>query len=338
MIIDAHTHIIVPEITRGAAPHEDWRPLVSRQAGRQVIDYAGRQVKAAVREFVDIEMILAAQADAGVEGLLLCPWVSLLRYDTPAGEGLRSCRIQNEALSRLTQTFPRLLRALGVVPLQDPELAARELEALMQLPGLHGVEVAASVRGAYLGDDRFRPFWDAAEATGALVFIHPTTRGFDHPVFNEFYLSNTVGNPIETTITAAHMIMAGVMETHPQLKVLLSHGGGAILGLRGRLRQAHSFQPQALARLTESVDDSLRRFYFDTITHDVDLLGALVSYAGADHVLLGSDYPFDMGVDRPAEIVRALGLPPEDEAKILGGNVARLLGGAWDDDKMQNQF
>src|SRR5687767_9784854 len=161
MIIDAHTHIIVPEITRGAAPHEDWRPLVSRQAGRQVIDYAGRQVKAAVREFVDIEMILAAQADAGVRGLLLCPWVSLLRYDTPADEGLRSCRIQNEALSRLTQAYPRLLHALGVVPLQDPELAARELEALMQLPGLHGVEVAASVRGAYLGDDRFRPFWDA---------------------------------------------------------------------------------------------------------------------------------------------------------------------------------
>ncbi len=155
-----------------------------------MIDYASRQVKAAVREFVDIETILAAHADAGTEGLLLCPWVSLLRYDAPADEALRSCRIQNEALSRLAQTYPRQLRALGVVPLQDPELAARELEELMLLPGLHGVEIAASVRGAYLGDDRFRPFWDVAEATGALVFIHPTTRGFDHPVFNEYYLEH----------------------------------------------------------------------------------------------------------------------------------------------------
>jgi aminocarboxymuconate-semialdehyde decarboxylase len=196
---------------------------------------------------------------------------------------------------------------------------------LMTEPGLYGVEIAASVNGVYLGDDRFEPFWTAAEATGALVFIHPTTRGFDIPALNDYYLWNTVGNPLETTITAAHMIMAGVMERHPQLKVLLAHGGGAILSLRGRLGHSHSFQPQAKARLVESPEASLRRFYFDTVTHDPALLQALIDYAGPNYVLLGSDYPFDMGVEHPAEIVRRLNLHPADEARILGGNLRRLI-------------
>jgi aminocarboxymuconate-semialdehyde decarboxylase len=252
--------------------------------------------------------------------------VSLLRYDAPPEEGLRLSRIYNEALARLAHAQPDRVSALGTVPLPDPELAARELEALVKEPGLHGVEIAASVNGAYLGDDRFEPFWATAAATGVLVFIHPSTRGFGIPALNDYYLWNTVGNPLETTITAAHMVMAGVMERYPHLKVLLAHGGGAILSLRGRLRHAHSFQPQARTCLAGSPEDSLRRFYFDTITHDPALLRSLIEYVGADHVLLGSDYPFDMGVERPAEIVRALNLAPADEAKILSGNAARLFG------------
>jgi aminocarboxymuconate-semialdehyde decarboxylase len=326
MIIDTHAHIIVPEITRSTAPTESWRPDVVWRDGQQTIDFAGKQLKSAVREFVHIEAILQAQETAGVDHVVLSPWASLVRYNADPEEGLRSSRIYNEALARLAQAHPRRVSALGTVPLQDPKLAAKELEALMQEPGLHGVEVVASVNGIYLGDDRFRPFWAAAESTGALVFIHPTTRGFGPPVLNDYYLWNTVGNPLETTITAAHLIMAGVMEAHPRLKVLLAHGGGAILGLRGRLRHAHTFQPQARARLAESPEDSLRRFYFDTVTHDPSLLQTLIDYVGPDHVLLGSDYPFDMGVERPAEIVRALNLPPADEAKILGGNAVSLLG------------
>jgi aminocarboxymuconate-semialdehyde decarboxylase len=178
----------------------------------------------------------------------------------------------------------------------------------------------------YLGDDRFRPLWAAAEQTSALVFIHPTTRGFDVPALNDYYLWNTVGNPFETAITAAHLIMAGVMEAHPNLRVLLAHGGGAILSLRGRLAHSHSFQPQAKSRLKESPVESLKRFFFDTVTHDADILRSLVNFAGADHVLMGSDYPFDMGVERPAEIVRGLSLDPSEEELILGGNAARLLG------------
>ena len=244
MIVDAHVHIIVPEMTREAAPEETWRPQVKWGNGQQIIEFGGKSLKSAVHEFVHIEAVLAAQDAAGVERVLLCPWVSLLRYDAEPQEGLRLSRIYNEALSRLAQGHPNRVSALGTVPLQDPEVAARELETVMSEPGLHGVEIAASVNGLYLGDDRFAPFWAAAEATEALVFVHPTTRGFGIPALNDFYLWNTVGNPLETTITAAHLIMAGVMERHPNLKVLLAHGGGAILSLRGRLRHAHSFQPQ----------------------------------------------------------------------------------------------
>jgi aminocarboxymuconate-semialdehyde decarboxylase len=144
-------------------------------------------------------------------------------------------------------------------------------------------------------------------------------------VFNEYYLWNAVGNPVETAVTAAHMVLSGVMQKYPKLKVLLAHGGGAILSLRGRLRHAVSFQPQARARLTESVDDSLRRFYYDTVTHDVELLQGLVEYVGPEHVLLGSDYPFDMGVEYPTQIVEELNLNAEDKSLILGGNAERLF-------------
>ena len=316
MTFDVHAHVIVGD--------EPWRPRVYRdEAGAQVVEMDGKQIRSAVAEFVDIDGILAAQDEAGVERVLLSPWVPLLDYDAEPDEGLARARSQNDALADLARQHPDRIAALGAVPLQDPELAAVELEGLMGQ--LRGVEVAASVRGVFLGDDRFEPFWEAAEAASALVFVHPTTRGFDSPAFQDYYLWNTVGNPLETAVTAAHMVMAGVMERHPELRILLAHGGGALPALRGRLRYAHRFQPQARSRLRESPDESIRRFYFDSLTHDDALLRALIDYVGADHVLLGSDYPFDMGDARQVKNVRALGLAPEVEHAILAGNAERIL-------------
>ena len=327
MTFDVHAHVIVPEITRDASGGESWRPRVFRdEAGIQVVEMGGKQVRAAISEFVDIAGILAAQDEADVDRVLLCPWVPLLYYDAEPDEGLERARIQNDALAAMVRAHPARLSALGALPLQEPELAADELRALMRAGALAGVEVAASVRGVFLGDDRFEPFWDVAEATGALVFVHPTTRGFESPAFQDYYLWNTVANPLETATAAAHMVVAGVMERHPRLRVLLAHGGGALLAVRGRLRHAHGFQPQARARLSESPDDSIRRFYFDTLTHDDALLRGLIDYAGHDHVLLGSDYPFDMGDARHVDSVRALGLAPDVERAILAGNAERLLG------------
>ena len=322
MAFDVHAHVIVPEITGDEA----WQPSVWRDdSGNQVVELGGKQIRAAVQEFVDVDGILAAQDAAGVDRVLLCPWVPLLYYDAEPQESLDRARVQNDALARIVREHPDRVSALGALPLQDPELAAGELRALMESGVLRGVEVAASVRGAFLGDDRFEPFWQAAEETGALVFVHPTTRGFDSPAFQDHYLWNTVANPLETASTAAHMVVAGVMERHPGLRVLLAHGGGALLAVRGRLRHAHGFQPQARARLVESPDESIKRFYFDTLTHDATLLRALIDFAGADRVLLGSDYPFDMGDPRQADAVRALGLRSDAEDAILDGNAERIL-------------
>jgi aminocarboxymuconate-semialdehyde decarboxylase len=322
---DVHAHIIVEAITRAADPADRWRPGVTWKDGVQVVEFAGGEVRSAVREFVRIERILEEEAASGIDHVVLSPWIQLLPDALATDDALRLCRVQNEALAELASDHPGRVSAVGAVPLQEPELAARELEKLIGLPGLRGIEVAASVRGAYLGDDRFSPVWEAAEAMGAVVFVHPTTRGFDMPVFHDYYLWNTVANPIETAVTAAHMVMAGVLERYPRLRVVLSHGGGALMALRGRLRHAHRFQPQARARLQGPPDSSLRSFFYDTVTHDQELLRGLVEFAGADHVLLGSDHPFDMGTDRPVEEVRALQLPADQEEAILGGNAEQLF-------------
>jgi aminocarboxymuconate-semialdehyde decarboxylase len=325
MAIDAHAHVIVPELLREAAPGEKWRPAVRRIDSRRVIEFEGRRVGSMVHEFVELDQIIAAQERAGIDHVVLSPWVPLLFYDVDAEDGLYRCRLQNQGLARMRAERPDRVSVLGAVPLQDPRLGAAELEGMMSSGSFAGVEITASVRGAYLGDPRFAPFWAAAERTGALVFVHPTARGFKEPVFGDYYLHNLVGNPIETTMTAAHVVLAGVMERHPGLKVLLAHGGGAIVTLRGRLRHGHEAIAAAGAALSEPADVSIRRFLFDTVTHDPALLRDLIDAVGADRVLLGSDYPFDMGDPHPVETVRRAALWEDDEAAVLSDNAQRLL-------------
>jgi aminocarboxymuconate-semialdehyde decarboxylase len=325
-VVDFHAHVIVPEILRDHGAGEVWRPRVHRDGdGRQIVEIDGRSVRSMVRPVTDIDAILAAQDAAGVDRVVLSPVVTLVYYDAEPDAGLERCRIQNAGLENLVQQEPARVSALGLVPLQDPELAAEELNALMARGWLSGVEVGASVLDVYLGDERFEPFWAAAEETGAVVFIHPRTRGFDAPIFDQHYLWNLVGNPMETTLTAAHMVLSGVLERHPQVRVVLAHGGGAVLALRGRLRHGHDAIPSAGPSLRGDPYDSLHRFYYDTAVHDPVLLRTVVEFVGPEQVLLGSDYPFDMGELHPAETVRSAQLGSETEAAILGENARRLL-------------
>ena len=325
---DAHAHVIVPELLRDAGDGEPWRPRVDWRDGRQVVELAGREILSAVREFVDLDRILADREAAGIDRVLLCPWVGLLYYDVPAADGLERCRLQNAGLARLRARDPSRVSVLGAVPLQDPDLAATELRALMAGGTFAGVEITASVNGVYLGDPRFEPFWAAAEQCDALVFVHPTTRAFTEPAFAERYMWNLVGNPMETTLTAAHLILSGTMARHRRLRLLLAHGGGAIVALAGRLRHGQQHigaagPPPADPR--DAADAVIRRFLFDTVVHDPRLLADLIAYVGADRVLLGSDYPFDMADSDPAATVRAAGLDAAAQSAVLHANAEREL-------------
>jgi len=324
VILDCHCHVIPAGMLTGAVP-EPWRPQLNVTDGQRVVSFQGRRLTSVTGEFSDVAVMLEEAGTAGVSHLLISPWILLVPVQAEVPVAMRICRVQNESIAQAAQDSGGRVYGLGAVPLQDPSLAAAELAELIAVPGMHGVEVPASVGGSYLGDDKFTPFWEAAADTGALVFVHPTTTGLGIAGLHGGYLWNSVGNPLETTIAAAQLVVNGVLERHPGLRILLAHGGGALLALRGRLRRAFAVRPEARAGSACEPDDSLRRLYFDSLTHDTAVLADLVAFAGADHVALGSDRPFDLGTDRPAEEIRALGLPAEDEQLLLGGTAERLL-------------
>jgi aminocarboxymuconate-semialdehyde decarboxylase len=328
LIIDTHCHVIVAEMTAGTVP-EHWRPVVSRENGRYRLGFRGREINSVTGEFTDVAAMLEQAAATGIGHLLLSPWINLVPVDAGLPEARLICQVQNDALAAAAAAHPGRVSAVGAVALQDPVLAGRQLTELVAIPGMCGAEIPSSVGGRYLGDDFFGPSWEAAEASGALVFIHPSTRGFGVPALDGYYLWNSVGNPLETAVAAAHMAVAGVLERHPGLRVLLAHGGGALPAVRGRLRRAFAVRGEARAGTTAGPDESLRRFYYDTVTHDRDLLVGLIRYAGAGQVVLGSDRPFDMGTDHPLDEVRALALGAEEDL-VVSGNATRLLGVAGD--------
>jgi aminocarboxymuconate-semialdehyde decarboxylase len=325
VILDCHRHVIPAGMLTGAVP-ADWRPELGRADGQPAVSFRGRTLTSVTGEFADVAAIVDEAESAGVTHLLLSPWILLVPVGEEPALAARICRVQNDSLAQAAADGPagRVL-GLGVVPLQDPDQAVAELEYLMTLPGMHGVEVPATIAGRPLADESFLPFWEAAAGTGAIVFVHPTTTGLGLPGLERAYLWNSVGNPLETAIAVAQLVVAGVTERCPGLILLLAHGGGALLALRGRLRRAFEVRAEARAASTAAPDDVLRRFYYDSLTHDRGLLAGLVDFAGASHVLLGSDRPFDMGTTRPVEEIAALGLRAADERLILGGNASRLM-------------
>ncbi len=323
---DVHVHVTVESLLAGPGGSERWRPTVARDHdGRQVsVELGGRPMRSIVRELSRLEVVLEGSRSRGVGRLVVSPWVSTLPLTMEPAAAADVCRVQNEALARAVAAHPGEIQAFGSVPMVDAELAAEVLGEAVAL-GLVGAEVTPSAAGMWLGDPKLEPFFAAADSLGATVFVHPGTHGLGIDVFDEYYLWNAVANPVETAIAGAHLVMAGTFERHPGLRVLLAHGGGALPGVVGRLERAHAVRPESRARLARSPRWSFGQLHFDTVTHDRALLASLVAAVGASHVLLGSDYPFDMGSDDPVGDVTALGLAPADEEAILRGNAAELF-------------
>jgi aminocarboxymuconate-semialdehyde decarboxylase len=210
--------------------------------------------------------------------------------------------------------------------MQAPTLAADELTRVIRSLGLKGAQIGSNVNGRNLDDPVFEPLWAAASELGALIMVHPTqVAGAER--LGSYYLVNLIGNPLDTTIAAACLVFSGVIERYPRVKFLLVHGGGFVPYQAGRFRHGWQVRPEPRATLKAPPDDSLDRFYFDTIVHGQSALQFLVSSAGASRVLLGSDYPFDMGTLDGIRQVRALPLAEPDKATILGGAAMALLDG-----------
>ena len=322
-IIDAHTHIIAPQIMQ-EFPEGNWRKDIKPQDGvRDFRKFSG----AVFRKTIEVDLLLEDMQDMRIDIMALSPPPSFFFYELPPDQGLHAAQVQNDAIAKLTADYPDHFVGLAVIPLQNIKLALSELRRAVNDLGLRGVEIGSSVQGDHMGNPIFGPFWEAIADMDLFVFIHPTfVRTYDIKTMAEYHLHNLFGNPMETGLTAADLVFSGVFERHPGLKILLAHGGGVMPWLKGRWVHGYEVRPEPRKYLHKSPIESINKFYVDTIIHDPQALMYLVETFGADHVLLGSDFPAAMGPELPVKEVEELNISHEDKAKILGDNASRLMG------------
>jgi aminocarboxymuconate-semialdehyde decarboxylase len=234
-------------------------------------------------------------------------------------------RTINDFIAEICGKHPDRFVGLGTIPLQAPELAVVELERCHKSLGFRGIEIMTHVAGQDLSEPRFRPVFARAEELGMLLFMH--SDGFTEARrFHDHYFANVIGNPLDTTVAVHHLIFGGVLRDHPNLKLVLAHGGGYLPAYSGRIDHAASARPDCCTHLHEMPTTYLKRLYFDALVYTHHQLEYLVKLYGADHILVGTDYPADMGETDPVGFIEtATGLVDSERRAILGGNAARLL-------------
>lgn len=276
----------------------------------------------------DLEARIRVMDESGVDVQLISGWIDLTAYALSEDAGKEYSRLFNEMLSEEAASHPDRFLPLGTVPLQSPARAAEELAYAVRDLGMAGVQIATTVDGTDLDEAGLDPFWEAAEDLRCLVVLHPCDPlpGVD---LSRNFLDNMIGRPAETSISVGHLLFGGTLERFPGLVICVVHGGGFIPYQVGRLQRGFDAVPQQAARnITKPPTELARLLYYDTVLHDPAPLAYLVGRVGADHVVMGSDYPFPMGDPRPVDTVRSIpGLSDEQRQQILGGNVIGLIEG-----------
>ncbi|MFF5253065.1 amidohydrolase family protein [Streptomyces leeuwenhoekii] len=324
--IDVHAHVLLPAVetlVAGLPGHAEARELDARRNGPAALAVNGPMVGERVPRLTDPAVRLAAMDAQGVDVQLVSPSPSHYHYWADEETARKVYRLANEATAAHCSAAPDRLRGLGLVPLQHPDLAVRALEHALD-QGLLGVEISSHAPGRELSDPAYEPFWSRAEETGALVFLHPFGCTLDERL-DRWYLSNTVGQPTENAVALSHLIFSGTLDRHPGLKLIAAHGGGYLPTHIGRSDHAWSARSDAGAGCAHLPSSYLKRLYFDSLVHDPHVLRELIRVAGADRVLLGSDFPFDMGTEDPLGALRAARLSDADFDAVRGGNAATLL-------------
>jgi aminocarboxymuconate-semialdehyde decarboxylase len=324
--VDVHAHLLLPEVEALVADLPglaEAKALDARRNGPAAQAVSGPMVAERIPRLTDVAVRLAAMDAQGVDVQLVSPSPSHYQYWADEETAERLYRLADEATAAHCAQAPDRLRGLGLAPLQHPEQAVRALEHAHD-QGLLGVEISSHAPGRELSDPAYEPFWTRAEETGAILFLHPFGCTLDERL-DQWYLSNTVGQPTENAVALSHLIFSGVLDRHPELKVIAAHGGGYLPTHIGRSDHAWSARSDAGAGCAHLPSSYLKRLYFDSLVHDPQVLRALVGAVGPDRVLLGSDFPFDMGTEDPVGALRAARLPDDDFHAVRGGNATTLL-------------
>jgi predicted TIM-barrel fold metal-dependent hydrolase len=325
-VIDAHGHLLVPEANALADGH----PGEAADAAAERASFAEASItanQAQIRriwpQLTDAGRRLADLDAIGVDVQVVGP-MPMHRYWAEPELAVKLTTVINEAVAAHCAQGQGRLHGLGALPLQHPVIAVRELERAVGELGLKGFSVSTNVDGRELADPRFDPVWAAAADLGAVVFIHPWGCSLG-PRLGVHFLGNTFGQPAETALALSHLIFGGTLDRHPALKLLAAHGGGFLPTYIGRSDHAWAERPDARG-CTHPPSAYLRRIWYDALVYSPQALRHLVEVVGSDKVMLGTDYPFDMGVTDPVERAAAAGLPAADLTAILSGNAAALFG------------
>jgi aminocarboxymuconate-semialdehyde decarboxylase len=325
--IDCHTHILTDETIGLLAKEAPWvaPKLTPIDDDFSVLEIAGTPYRPFPRGGWELERRFKDMAAAEVDVHVLSATPQTYLYDQDPAMTVATSVLQNDQIAKLVKAHPDRFTGIATLPMQTPDRAAEELTRAVQKLGMRGAMIGSNVVGKNLDDPSFEPVWAAAEELGAFMIIHPANvAGVDR--LRSYYLQNLIGNPLDTTIAAACLVFGGVMERHPKLNVLLVHGGGFVPYQAGRWAHGWHVRPEPKVNVKKSPEPWINRFYYDTILHAKPQLEFLVASVGPTRVLMGSDYPYDMGTGECVRQVDALWIDDADKAAILNNNVVKLLG------------
>jgi aminocarboxymuconate-semialdehyde decarboxylase len=326
MQIDIHSHVIPERIVAAIAadPRRFKARVEGEGAARKIIHDQG-YIYPLFDEFRRVEAKVEAMDRKGIDISVISPAPPMFYYWADADLALEVAGLVNDGVADMVGANPQRLRGMATVPMQHPDAAVAELERVVRAYGFKAVEIGTSIEGAQLAEERFRPLLRRASDLNVFVFAHPYYVGAKSGLEN-YYLTNLIGNPLDTTVMLANLMFSGRLDELPDLKIVLAHGGGFVPYQIGRLVHGHSVRSETNSISKSSPKDLLKRIYFDSLVFEPKALRYLIDLVGADHVCIGTDAPFDMADNDPRATIDAVpGLTQLERQCVCCGTALKLL-------------
>ena len=328
MRIDLHTHIVPPTWEDWAAKYGGgkWPRLIHRDAERATIMTGEQFFRDIDHRAWSPERRLEDMDRLGVTVQALSPPPVMLCYWADAKAAQAFARMQNEYIASVVSRHPAHFAGMATVPLQDVGLAVEELRVAREVLDLRAVEIGTCPAGRDFDDPALFPFFEACQDLDVAFFVHPATPLIGQERLTRYYFPLIVGNPLETALAISKLIFGAVLERLPALRMCFAHGGGAFPFTLGRLNYGWGVRPEGPAAIPHEPRHYARLLYFDSLTHSAANLRFIVQEFGTERVVMGSDYPFDMGASDPVAAVGDAGFDVDVRTAIEGVNAARFLG------------